>query len=274
MFTTKNSATLSQEYSLISPTVGVPFLKSFRVKHGAPGLLGRYFLTVDKIMRDQGINLEFTTFDELIKAYDQNAENWGFYNPMFDPRTSDINPNETMCLVGRNFKNEIVGSASAKFFDASDVSFGAVVDEGRFFSMRDVDNKRKLTTKMKTPVVNDLHGMIGYCGGAWVRPDFRHRNLSHIYARTISACISTLWNPDYIAGAVKPNVIGTRAHVNYGFAHYEPSLTIFSDDQPITDLVLLWMDESEAAIDLAHFLDVLWPKINAAVGTGDRQKVG
>jgi hypothetical protein len=274
MFTTQNIAALSQQHDLISPTVGVPFLESFRIKHGSPGLLGRYFLTVDKITKEQGIKLEFATFDELIKAYDQNADNWGFYNPMFNPRTSSINPNETMCLVGRNSLNEIVGSASAKFFDASVKSLGAIVDEGQFFSIRETDNSLKFTTRMKTPVVGDLQGLIGYCGGAWVRPDYRHRNLSHIYARTISACINTLWGPDYIAGAVKPNVIGTRAHSNYGFAHYEPSLTIFSGNQPITDLVLLWMDESEAAIDLAHFLDVLWPKIDAAVVTGDRQKVG
>jgi hypothetical protein len=274
MRSNKNVPVLSENFGLITPKLGIPFLQSFNVQHGAPSLLGRYFLTIDKITKDQGIYLGFTTFDELVTVYDQNADNWGFYNPMFDPRTSDVNPNQTMCLVGRNSFNEIVGSASAKFFDATKTSFGAIIDADGFYSLRSECNPKKISTRMRTPVVDDLHGLIGYCGGAWVHPDYRHRNFSHIYARTISACISTLWNPDYIVGAVKREVIGTRAHTNYGFAHFEPSFTVLANDQPLIDLVLLWMDQSETAIDLARFLDVLWPKINAAIGAGDRQKLG
>jgi hypothetical protein len=255
-----------------TPSRKVPFLEAFRVQYGPPGLFGRYFLAVEHIMRERGIILTFATFDELIKVYDQNSENWGFYNPMFDPRTSDIDLSRTMCLVGRDQRGNIVGSASGKYFDASHRTFQDIVNKGDFFSIRPGHNSKNISTHMNAPDLKHLCGRIGYCGGAWVRPDYRGKALASIYTRTMNACMATLWKPDYLYGLLRSEVIGTVAHRAYGFTYSQPTLTIKLNDIPSVELVLLWMDVEEVSNDLIHYLDTLCPQVDGAIVTRRRQQ--
>ena len=57
----------------------------------------------------------------------------------------------------------------------------------------------------------------------------------------------------------------------YGYTHTAPSLYFYEHGRMSSEAVLMWMHADDVALDLARFLDVLWPEINAAVVGGSRQ---
>ncbi len=231
-----------------------------------------FFLVADERLRQNGISLSFVPFQEIVDAYQKNADNWGFFNPMFDPRVADVPDNGAMCVAGKNAAGEIVATSGGKLFDTSERSFRDIVDAGDFFSVRPEHNVTKLETKLKSPTAEGFSGRIAYCGGIWVRPDYRGLNLPSLFATLINACMLTMWDPHTIIGFVRNEVIGTNLHDRYGFRHHEPSLVISQNGKVSIEATLLWMTAAETAESTARFLDVLWPKIDAGIVARDRQK--
>ena len=86
-----------------------------------------------------------------------------------------------------------------------------------------------------------------------------------IFSRIVNACMLTLWNPDFVMGFVKPEVLGSDLHKRYGYENSQPSFVATVDGKQVYEGIFLWMTGDDAILDLAHFLDVLWPKIDATV---------
>jgi hypothetical protein len=252
------------------PKIGVPFLDALQVVHGPPGLLGRFFMQVDHRLRQQGLTLSFTTFEEMSELNARYQDNWGLLNPMFDPRLSDIPANDTMCLAVRNAAGELVATTSGKYFDASRRSFKQIVEDGDFLSVRPVDGRQVMTSRITAPIASELHGRLCYCGAIWVRPDVRGLRLPALLSRIVNACMLTLWDPDYVMGFVKPDVVGSDLYKRYGYEKAENSFEIYKDGARIYEGVFLWMTGDDATGDLARFLDVLWPQIDAAIISRNR----
>jgi GNAT superfamily N-acetyltransferase len=253
------------------PRLDVPFLEAFRVTYGPPGLYGRYFLQFDKIARELGLTLSFCRFEDLLEPYLQNAENWGFFNPMFDPRVSDIPDGRAMCLVGRDKHGKIVATVSGKFFEAPDRTFREIVETGEFFAIRPKDNALNLSARLQAPIGDEMRGRLAYCGQMWVHPDHRGLRIASLFVRTMNALMVTLWNADYALGFLRPNVIGTRLHEDYGFAHHQPSFTIYHGEKIAIEAYLVWLGEAETAVELARFLDTLPAKVDTGVIARNRQ---
>jgi hypothetical protein len=249
----------------IQPRLNTPLLKSFHVSNGPPGLLGRYFLNVDTSMRARGIELSFASLAELRHLYEQNKDNWGFFNPMFDPQVAEVSEANAICLVGRDTSGEIVASTSGKLLVAENRTIKELVDAGDLFAIRPEANVLKISTLLDAPDVNNITGRFGYCGSVWVRPDYRGQRLPAVFARTVNACLRAMHGVDYVLGSVRPDVVGTELHDNYGFKHHQGTFTIIQGDTILTEAHLLWMDHAELERDLIYFLNTLWPKIDAAV---------
>jgi hypothetical protein len=82
----------------------------------------------------------------------------------------------------------------------------------------------------------------------------------------------TLWNPDYILGSVAKQWHGTDYAQRYGYLNQMPILEVLQDGRKLDEYVLLWMSAADSAVDLARFIDVLWPQIDAAVIAGSREQ--
>jgi hypothetical protein len=248
-----------------APKIGVPFLDTIQVVHGPPGLLGRFFLHLDYNLKEKGLTLEFATFEEAAAVNARNLESWAFLNPMFDPSVSDIPPDRALCFAVRNAAHEIVATASAKLFHATTRSFRDICDAGEFMSIRPAAGQPKYDLQMHAPIAATMRGDICFSGGIWVHPDVRGLRLPAMLSRIVNACVITLWNPDYILGAVRREVFGSDLFKRYGYTKAEPSYVIRKDGVEVADAILLWMTREDAIIDLAQYLDVLWPQIDSAV---------
>ena len=254
-----------------SPRLNVPFLDAFNVQHGPAGVLGRFFLTVDHRLKQQGIALEFASFAEVSEVQRRNVANWSFMNPMFDPAMSDIPADGALCIVGRDASGRIVGTGSGKRFDASTRTFTDIVDSGDFFAIRPADNPTGLATRIRAPIADRMRGTLGYCGGIWVHPDHRGQRLPAVFGRLVNACMVTLWNAEFVLGFVRSELKDSGYHTRYGFKHDEPSLVITQNDTTLIEAILLWMTADETAGDIALFLEGLWSEIDATVVAGRRQ---
>lgn len=253
------------------PKIGVPFLEAFRVEHGPPGLLGRFFLSADGRMKDRGMRLGFISFEDLLALSERNADNWGSPNPMFNPRLVDIPPG-SMCLAGFDDRGVIKVCASAKPFDATHVPFCTLVNNGSFLALKPEFAEGGYVTTMPASEASNLHGVLGYCGAVWVHPDRRGDRLASIIAHLTNACVLTLWNPTYLLGSVEQTNFGTPVQQRYGFPHLSVSIKITKASKPVTELALLWMTADEAYAELGRYLEVIWPEIDAAVAARNRQQ--
>ena len=65
---------------------------TLEISHGPPGLLGRFFLWADNAVRNRGVTLHFTTFDELAAVNKANSDTWRPLFPIFDPVLGGANP--------------------------------------------------------------------------------------------------------------------------------------------------------------------------------------
>ena len=235
------------------------------VTHGPPGLLGRFFLNVDQRLKQKGITFSFAAFEDVVEVNARNTANWGMLNPMFNPRVAYIPPGDGMCLVGRNAAGEIVATVSGKNFDARGRNFRDIVNGGEFFGLRPETNTEGAIGRITAPVASELTGQLCYCGGVWVHPEVRGLRLAALLSRLMNACMLTLWNPDFVIGFVKDEVYGTDLQKRYGYENAQPSMYLTKDGVDLFDGILLWMTADDAAEDIARFLDVLWPEIDAAV---------
>jgi hypothetical protein len=247
------------------PKIGVPFLDAIQVVHGPPGLLGRFFLQADRSAKKKQLSLEFSTFEEMAYANARNMNSWGLLIPMFDPRISDIPSGNAMCLVVRDASGQIVATAGGKFFDATERSFKRIVADGDFFSLRRVNGRLPIDAEISAPVAATLYGHLAYCGGIWVHPDLRGLRLPALLSRIVNACMLTLWDPDFVMGFVKPDVVGTDLYKRYGYERAEPSLVVKQEQRLLYEGTFLWMTRTDATLDLANFLDKLWPQIDPTV---------
>jgi len=253
------------------PRIGEPFLQAFRLQHGPPGLLGRFFISADTRLKERGLTLRFVTFETLVDLHERNAEKWGFFNPMFDPRCSVIPPG-AMCLAGFDTAGEIRVCICGKPFDARRRSFSEIVDCGGLFALKPGPHTPNLGTRIDAPVARELRGLVAYCASIWVHPDRRGDRLASIFVNLMNACMLTLWNPDYVIGFVPVATRGTGLHQRYNFPHASPALHVTRDGKPAFDQILIWQDASEALDGVARYLDVIWPQIDAAVISGNRQQ--
>ncbi len=259
------SRNVSHSNTPLVPKIGVPFLDALQVVYGPPSLLGRFLLHIDHNLKKKGLTLDFATFEEAAEVNARNSDSWAFLNPMFDPATSAIPKDRTMCIAVRNADRQIVATAAGKLFDAADRTFRDVCESGDFLSMRPASERGRFDMRISAPIADQLSGQICFCGGIWVHPDTRGLRLPAMLSRIVNACMLTLWDPDYILGGVRFEVIGTDLYTRYGYKKGEPSLVFEKDGANVAEVMLLWMTREDALLDLAHFLDVLWPEIDTAV---------
>jgi hypothetical protein len=245
-----------------SPKLGVPLLDAFRISHGPKGVLGRFFLLTSDRMQLKGIRLEFASFEEIERVHAANTDSWPDMNPVFNTTVADTS--NSFCIVGRDDAGRVVATCAGKRFDASARSFTQIVNDGDFYSLRP-GKMAGLTARMNSKTTDTMHGRIGYSGGLWIHPDFRHHRLPAVFCRLVTATMLAHWDTEIVLGAVAAQFDGTDYARRYGYAHEAPMLCTYVNGQLLREFVLLWMTAGETAIDLARFVDVLWPQFDAAV---------
>ncbi len=199
---------------------------------------------------------------------------WGALIPLFDARKVEVPAEAAFCLVARNTAGEMVASMSGRFYDLPPGRTLRHIMEDGSFMRTPVSNEpgRRTGCEVTAPMADRLVGRIAYCGALWVHPEYRGLRLAAVMPRLTHACMITLWNIDHMIGFLKPEVIGSGLQQRYGYTHFEPSFRYVENGEEVYDGLLVWMSATEMTDDVARFLDVLWPQIDARSVAGDAKK--
>lgn len=219
------------------------------VEHGPAELLGRFVVAGDRAARAVGMRLrlrhDFSTLNELNKQ--QSAiGNWYPLIDMFNPERTDVSPRNAFWIAGENQAGDIVATYAARiyYWPGTNLAEQAVAmlygrDEGQ-------------PCVVTAPAAKDMTGLIMSVGAAWVRPDFRGRELSQLLPRMAKAYALSRWPLDWVLGYCTTKLVEKGVAAGYGSKHF--SYSIVYPDLPFGELVLAYTAGDEAYDDLDDYL--------------------
>jgi len=222
------------------------------IKHGPTRLLSRFVLEGDKAARRAGLRLRLRhDFDELVYLNRQHVSqgNWFRLVDSYNPNYTDLTPENAFWIAGEDENGEIAATWAARVFDWPDASLAERA--GDMFYGRETDAPCVVTA----PAASLITGVVLCGGAAWVRPDFRGRQLSQLVPRIGKAYAFGRWPTDWSICYVSRILVEKGVAAGYGQKNF--SYSIFYPKSPWGDLevVLAYTTAADSYADLANFME-------------------
>jgi hypothetical protein len=229
---------------------------TLEISHGPPGLLGRFFLWADNAVRNRGVTLHFTTFDELAAVNKANSDTWRPLFPIFDPVIGGANPQTGFAIIGRNANGEVVAAQGARIYDWSGTTlYDEAVSLRMLYQDADAARARGDKCAITAPSSKTISGRVAFSGAGWYRPDFRGKDLGTLLPRISRAYAFTRCETDYTISIMAAGVVAG------GFADRCGYTKIAHDavDALVTPMgvlrgALVWMETAELLSDIERLL--------------------
>ena len=246
---------MSLIYPNIVPENNLRLPDALTIKHGPAPLLAKFVLEGDKAARRLGIRLRLRyDFEELVYVNQQQTRlgNWFRLVDMFNPRHSDLTPENSYWISGENEHGEIIATQAGRVYYWPE---STLEQEARlmFYGGRD-EGQRCIVTAEDAKVIG---GVVFYGGSVWVRPDFRGRNLSQLLPRLGRAYAVARWPVDWGISFVAPILVEKGIAAGYGYKHASYSIAYPGSAWGDLEVVLVSLSAAEAYEDLADALYML-----------------
>lgn len=242
---------MALDYPNIVPQNNLRLPDAMTIKHGPAPLLARFVLAADREARERGVSLRLRyDFDELVYLNRQETTkgNWYELPHMFDPQHVELTPENAYWISGENEDGEIVAVHAAHVYYWPDTSLR---DEARALFYGHDTGQPCLVTANAADLIS---GLVWNGGAAWVRPDYRGRQLSHILPRVLKAYASGRWPIDWFIGYVKPALVAGGVARGYGSKHLSYSISYPGSPWGDVEFALVYTSVSELYEDLADNL--------------------
>ena len=240
----------SLNYPNIVPENNLRLPDALTIEHGPAPLLGRFVVAGDRAARANGLRLRIRhDFPELNRLNQEQAERGAWYPliDMFNPERSDIAPENGFWISGENDSGDIVSTYAARvyYWPDSNLKEQAVAmlygrDEGQ-------------PVVVTAPAASEIGGLVLSVGAAWVRPDYRGRQLSHLLPRVAKAYAISRWPLDWAMGYV--TAASALKGLAYGYGSKHLSYSVVYPDLDFGELAVAYSSGREVYDDLAEFLD-------------------
>src|ERR1700690_1353639 len=104
------------------------------IDHGAPELLGPFFLAADRAARERGVYLRLRhDLDGLVALNERERGRWYRLSPLFDPAFSAVTPDNAYWIEGRNVDGETVAAQAGRVFDWPTTTLKEEIESLRIF---------------------------------------------------------------------------------------------------------------------------------------------
>jgi hypothetical protein len=223
------------------------------VRQGSGPLIGRLVLEGDIAARAAGIHLRLRhDFDGLVdfSKSEAAAKRWYPVIDQFNPARSDISPENGFWLAGENDDGEIVTVSAARVFDWHDTNLEE--QAVAVFYGRNGDHPCTITPAA-APIARQISGLVYFAAAAWIRPDYRKRDLSQLMQRMAKAYALSRWPLDWAVGFVPRALADNGTATGYGVKHL--AYSFFYPELRWSELVLAYTTSDEVYDDFAIFLD-------------------
>ncbi|MGP1256960.1 MAG: hypothetical protein ACTS10_21260 [Kiloniellales bacterium] len=177
------------------------------------------------------------------------AEQGGWLNPTFDPRSSDADESNSGSVVLRDGTGRVLACNAVRLFETD--SFVSLLSSGELFHRLGHPNRTPQHSIL--PAGYDLSGRISYSGGTLVDPSARGRRLALLTTRLVRLIGERFFRADWHAGVIFHTRDGKMPDKPYGFQRITPcldALTIPERPQAQT-LFLVELSRAEFRLQLA-----------------------
>ena len=221
------------------------------VNYGPARLLSRFVLEGDKAARRKGLELRLRyDFEELLYLNRQETARGNWYRLLnaFNPEYVDLTRDNAFWIAAYDEHGEIVATHAVHIYDWASTNLEEQAFD-LFYGRENGDSCR-----VTAAAAASISGVVGNGGAAWVRPDWRGKQLSHLLPRLSKAYCAARWPLDWFIGYVKPALVDKGIADGYGSKHL--SYSIFYPRSPWGDLevVLVYTSTAEIYEDLGEFM--------------------
>ncbi|MFM2422312.1 MAG: hypothetical protein RL291_842 [Pseudomonadota bacterium] len=223
-------------------------LSHVTINHGPADFLGRFFLRADDLARSRGVSFSITTFDELMKLNEKHRATWMRMTSMYDPKfcPTDLVPEKSYVIFGRNINGEVVSCSAAKMMDLGESSlYDALTSLRALYENPGRDANTGEAVTCTAPIARSLRGRIFIGGAAWVRPDYRGRDIPGLSVRVSRAmALSKFGFDSYVSFLMDYRIqVGFDMDLGYPRGEWGMSIANATNGNPNTKVVWLYPDE-------------------------------
>jgi hypothetical protein len=219
------------------------------IKHGPAPLLARFVLAADKAARRRGIFLRVRhDFEELVSINKFYAER-GLWYPLldaFNPRCADLTPENAYWISSENADGEIVGTNVCRVLDWTGTN---LAEQACSLWYGRNTGQRCIVTAEAAQLIS---GVVAWGGAAWVRQDFRGKQLSYLTSRALKAYACARWPIDWSFCYIGIDNVTRGLAATYGHSHL--SHGILYPDSAHGEQVVAYSSTSEFYDDIAGFM--------------------
>ncbi len=184
------------------------FLSDVVIEHGPRAELNTMFLRADTHLREMGVRLTLGSFDELMAVNRANRDNWAPLLPLFDPALNDIDPANSVTLLGRNASGKVVVTVAARLYNLGQHTLAEEIESLRLL-YRDPASVKLPDEEIQvsSPVARATRGKAVFSGAAWIHPDYRKQSLLDPAVPVVRGLGLTKWMPDLTFSFMVPELI-------------------------------------------------------------------
>jgi hypothetical protein len=217
--------------------------------------VANYVAGLCEIARSKGIYLEEChNFDELT-FLNGCLKGKLELTPMFEPRSSELTPENAFWIKGSDEKGEVVHVQAARKYDLSGISLAQFMESRRaFYSDPHRGGKANENCVSAASMAHRITGTVCYHGEMWLKDGhegYRGQGLSAVLPRMVMALALAKWAPDYIYGLAWDGIVRKGVALQYGYHNAEQHGVLWNlplDPEPF-DGWLIWLSRREL-IDL------------------------
>jgi GNAT superfamily N-acetyltransferase len=243
---------MSLIYPNIVPENNLRLPDALTIKHGPAPLLSRFVLEGDKLARRIGIRLRLRhDFGELLYVNKQQVAsgNWYPLMPMFNPEYCHLGPENAYWISGENEYGEIVTTHAGHVHYWPNTTL-----EQEALQMLYKGREAGQRVVVTAPDAKRITGVVVYGGAAWVRPDFRGRQLSQLLPRLGRAYALARWPIDWGITITAPILVEKGVTAGYGYKHFSRSIIFPGAPTGAVENVLASVSADEAYDDFETML--------------------
>lgn len=248
------------------------FLSDVVIDYGPRDVLSRLFLKADTELREQGVNVSFAPFDELVALNRRHAESWRPLLPIFEPQISGLEEENGFAVLGRNTSGEVIYAHACRLYALTRSTLKDEIESLRLF-YADPQRSRLPGEAMhvSAPCAALTTGRVVFIGAVWYHPDHRKKGLMQTTAPLVRALAYTRWQSDFAFSFMAEDLVKAGTAVKARFPHVEWDVAMVKTPvyrDGTLRAALVWTDAGE---QLRHFYEYSAqtdPKIDLIVENG------
>lgn len=162
------------------------------------GLLGRFFLRGDQLLRDAGLVLRVAGAQELLEVNEANRDSWAPLLPNIDPNEYPAEPDDILSTICYAKNGDAVATMATRRYDMADTTLQVESDSLRFYYGPRAEEMRKtIGFELTAPCAPHITGRVSYLAALWIRPDHRKLGATRIVPKLCRYLSYAQWPYDY-----------------------------------------------------------------------------